>query len=113
MCYKHPCLQQIKTIRQHAHKITNRLFDETDVSCKKREEVWDYTNGPIRHIKAGTSDKRTKVLLEFLNRNSVLKITRSKDYLGQNIRNCHVAERAPIQVITVKIPHGVYNLKVM
>jgi hypothetical protein len=32
------CLQQIKTIRQHAYKVTNRLFDESDVNCEKRRE---------------------------------------------------------------------------
>ena len=29
------CLQQTEAIRQHANKLTNRLFDETGVNCVK------------------------------------------------------------------------------
>ena len=43
----------------------------------------------------------------------MLKLRRREDYFRQNIKYCHVAKRAAIQIITVKIAHGIYNLKMM
>ena len=65
----------------------------------------------IVNVKAGTSDEPTKILLKFLNRNRLLKIRRLTRHLKQNIKDFHAAERASIQVITVRIAHGVYNLR--